>query len=81
MKPVKLPRGNRKCYVSPAKDAEARAQEKLSSAPRVLHTYRVGSQVSKAKTVAAQAKVASLEQSNKLLESELRAAERRKTFF
>ena len=75
-KPVKSPCANRKRYVSPAKKAEARAQEQLSSALRVQHAYRMGSEVGKAKIVAAQAEVASLEQSNRLLESKLRAAER-----
>ena len=67
--PVKLPCGNPKCHVSPAKEAEAKTQEQLSSALRVQHAYRVESEVSKAK-------MASLEQSNRLLESKLCAAER-----
>ena len=51
-------------------------QEQLSSALRAQHAYKLGPEVGKAKIVAAQAEVASLGQSNRLLESKLRAAER-----
>ena len=65
-----------------SKRAEARAQEQLSSALRVQHaySYRMGSEVGKAKIVAAHTEVASLRQSNGLLESKLRAAERSITY-
>ena len=76
MNKVKSPRADHKRCVSPAKRAEARAQEQLSSALRVQHAYKMGSEVGKAKIVAAQTEAASLKQSNRLLESKLRATER-----
>ena len=72
---VKSPRAIRKHRVPPVRGDAAKAHEQLSSALKVQHAYKRGSEVGKAGVVAARAEVTALERSNKLLESRLRSAE------
>jgi hypothetical protein len=74
-KQLRSPRAIRKHRAPPAIGDVAKEHAKLSSALRVQHAYRLGSEVSMTKVVAAQAEVAALKLSNKLLESRLRSAE------
>ena len=74
-KRVQSPRAIRKHRAPPVVGDVAKVHAQLSSALRVQHAYKLGSDVGKAKVVAAQAEVAALERSNKLLESRLRSAE------
>ena len=72
---VKSPRAIRKHRVPPAKKDTAKVRNQLSSALEVQRAYKRGSEVGKARIVAARAEVTALEQSNKLLESRLRSAD------
>ena len=58
-KQVKSPRANRKRCAPPVEGDVARTNAQLGSALRVQHAYKIGSEVGKAKVVAAQTEVAS----------------------